>query len=76
MNEDFQILFMQARIIRLAYRTWHLSLIRIMELFDQFRVLNYIEDNFGIFHTEGDNAVLDDIGRYLDGKGVHINANA
>ena len=47
-----------------------------MELFDRFRVLNYIEDNFGIFHTEGDNAVLDDIGRYLDGKGVHINANA
>ena len=72
MDEKFQILFMQSRIIRLAYRTWHLSLARIMELFDKYRVLYYIEDNFGIFHTEGDNAVLDDIELYLIRNGVKI----
>ena len=65
---------MQSGIIRLAYRTWHLSLTRIMALFDRYRVLYYIEGNFGIFHTEGDNAVLDDIEHYLGKNGVTINA--
>lgn len=47
-----------------------------MALFDRYRVLYYIEDNFGISHTEGDNAVLDDIEHYLGKNGVTINADS
>lgn len=32
------------------------------------------EKGYGIFHCEGDEAVLEDIVEFLDGKGIKINA--
>ena len=37
-------------------------------------VLEYIEKGYGIFHCEGDEAVLEDIEEFLDGKGIMMNA--
>lgn len=73
MNEKEQIIFMQTRIIRLASREWHLPVERIIELFTQAKVLEYIESAYGIFHCEGDEAVLEDISETLDRKGVKLN---
>ena len=36
-------------------------------------VLGYIEKGYGIFHCEGDEAVLEDIADFLDRKGIKIN---
>ena len=52
---------MQTRIIRLASEEWHLSIEKIIEIFDKVDVLGYIETGYGIFHCEGDEAVLEDI---------------
>lgn len=74
MNERQQILYMQTRIIRLASEKWNMPIEKIAELFAEYDVLQYIEDGFGIFHVEGDMAVLEDIAAYLQNKGVACDA--
>ena len=74
MSEKAQITFMQTRLIRLASEEWHLSIEQIVDLFKKADVLGYIEKGYGIFHCEGDEAVLEDIAEVLDRKGIKINA--
>ena len=73
MSEKEEILFMQTRMIRLASEEWHLPIDKIIDLFKKFDVLGYIEKGYGIFHCEGDEAVLEDITEFLKGKGIAIN---
>lgn len=63
---------MQARISRMAAVRWGWPLRRVMELFGSNDVLGYIEDCFDYFHLEGDEAVFDDIERYLRSKGAPV----
>ena len=63
MNEKTEIIFMQTRLIRLAAKN-------IINLFKKADVLDYIESGYGIFHCEGDEAVLEDVSEYLKRKGV------
>ena len=74
MSEKTEITFMQTRLIRLASEEWHLSVEQIIHLFKEANVLEYIEKCYGIFHCEGDEAVLEDITEFLQGKGININA--
>ena len=74
MSEKAEITFMQTRLIRLASEEWNLSMEQIIELFKKADVLGYIEDGYGIFHCEGDEAVLEDITELLDRKGIKIYA--
>lgn len=74
MSEKSEITFMQTRLIRLASEEWHLSIEQIIDLFKKADILGYIEKGYGIFHCEGDEAVLEDITEFLDRKGVKINA--
>ena len=74
MNERQQIIYMQTRIMRLASEEWNKPIEIIAELFAQYGVLHYIEECFGIFHVEGDEAVLEDVATYLKNKGVTSNA--
>lgn len=74
MSEKSQIIFMQTRIIRLASEKWHLSIDRIIELFKKVDVFGYIEIGYGIFHCEGDEAVLEDISELLKRKGIKVDA--
>lgn len=69
MDERQQILYMQARIIRLASERWNRSISQIAELFAENDVLRYIEEGFGVFHVEGDEAVLEDVITYLKNRG-------
>lgn len=50
---------MQTRVIRLASEKWHLPMEEIVELIKNSDVLGYIENGYGIFHCEGDDAVLE-----------------
>ncbi|MFQ9905087.1 MAG: DUF3791 domain-containing protein [Ruminococcus sp.] len=74
MSEKTEITFMQTRLIRLASEEWHLSVEQIIHLFKEADVLGYIEKCYGIFHCEGDEAVLEDITEFLEGKGIKISA--
>ena len=70
MNEKTEIIFMQTRLIRLAAQMWKIPIERIIKLFKKADVLDYIESGYGIFHCEGDEAVLEDVSEYLERKGV------
>ena len=72
MSEKLQILYMQARIVRLASEEWNLTIKKVNELFKKNNVYHYIADLWGLFHVEGDYAVLDDIQLYLQSKGERI----
>lgn len=74
MSEKAEITFMQTRLIRLASEEWHLPIEQIVYLFKKSDVLGYIEKGYGIFHCEGDEAVLEDITELLQGKGIEVNA--
>ena len=74
MSEKTEITFMQTRLIRLASEEWHLSVEQIIHLFKEADVLGYIEKCYGIFHCEGDEAVLEDITEFLQRKGIEISA--
>ena len=74
MSERAEITFMQTRLIRLASEEWHLPIEQIIYLFKKVDVLGYIEKGYGIFHCEGDEAVLEDITELLEGKGIKGNA--
>lgn len=70
MNEKTEIIFMQTRLIRLAAQMWKVPTENIINLFKKADVLDYIEAGYGIFHCEGDEAVLEDVSEYLERKGV------
>lgn len=74
MNENQQITYMQARLVRLASNEWNMPIQAVVSLFDRFRVLQFIRECFDLFHLEGDYVVLDDIIEFLGNKGVKINA--
>lgn len=72
MNEQQQILYMQIRILRMASEKFGISLKETAELFRTFDVLSYIRIGWGIFHTEGDEAVFVDVKQYLKNKGADV----
>ncbi len=72
MNEQQQILYMQVRMLRMASERFGISLKEAAELFKQFEVLPYIRVGWGIFHTEGDEAVFVDIKQFLKSKGANV----
>ena len=74
MSEKAEITFMQIRLIRLASEEWHLSIDHIVEIFKRMNVFGYIEAGYGIFHCEGDDAILEDIQEFLQRKGINIYA--
>ena len=72
MSEKEEIIFMQTRLVRLASKEWHLPVDEIFNIFGKADVLGYIEKCYGIFHCEGDDAVLEDITEFLQRKGIQI----
>lgn len=65
MSERFQILFMQIRLVRLAAEEWNKSMQEVNRIFKERNVYHYIMNLWGLFHVEGDYAVLKDIEEYL-----------
>lgn len=69
MQEKEQIIYMQTRIVRLASEKWNMEKEDVIELFSKYNVLLYLENNYDIFHIEGDEAILADVSMYLKRKG-------
>ena len=74
MSKKSEIIFMQTRLIRLAAQEWRLSIEKVIDIFKKAKVLGYIEDSYGIFHCEGDGAVLEDVSEFVRRKGIQVNA--
>lgn len=74
MSEKSEIIFMQVRLVRLASEEWNMSVQKAAALFDRYNIFKFIEDCYGVFHMEGDNAVFDEIKTLLKNKGVDVNA--
>ncbi len=49
-----------------------MSLKQTAGLFEQFKVLSFIRDCWGVFHVEGDDAVYEEVREYLISKGATI----
>lgn len=74
MSGKAQITFMQTRLLRLASEEWEKPIEDIVNIFKEWNVFAYIESGYGIFHCEGDEAVLEDVQRFLERKGMKVNA--
>ena len=74
MSKKSEIIFMQTRLIRLAAQEWKLSIEKVIDIFKEAKVLGYIEDGYGLFHCEGDGAVLEDVSEFVRRKGIQVNA--
>ena len=71
-NRDY---FHATRLIRLASEEWHLPVVTdYPTCLKKLDVLGYIEKCLWDFHCEGDEAVLEDITEFLEGKGIKISA--
>ncbi|MBO4793227.1 MAG: DUF3791 domain-containing protein [Deltaproteobacteria bacterium] len=42
------------------------------EIFTRYGVYRFLEDCFELFHVEGDQAILEEIGQYLAHKGLAL----
>lgn len=76
MSEKLEMIFMQVRLIRLASEEWGVSIQEAAAIFDEFDVFQFIDDCYGLFHTEGDRAVLNEIEVLIKNRGVDANAAA
>lgn len=72
MSESDQILYMQSRLSRKATEKWNKSLPEVIAIFTQYKVFEYIEECYGIFHVQGDDANLEDVESYLSNKGASL----
>lgn len=72
MSKKGDIIFMQARLLRLAAEKWMQPLSKVVEIFKQMNILGYIEAGYEIFHCEGDEAILEDIDEMLARKGKNV----
>lgn len=73
MTEKTQVIFMQVRLIRLASETWNMPVEEVVKAFHALKVFDYIETGYGIFHCEGDEAILEDISEFMARKGWKAN---
>lgn len=74
MSEKAQITFMQTRLLRLASEEWKQPIESVASIFKSLNVFAYIESGYGIFHCEGDEAVLEEVEIFLERKGMKVNA--
>lgn len=72
MGEEEQILYMQVRLFRMFAERFNKTLKQTAELFEQYNVLSFIKDGFGIFHVESDEAVFEETKEFLESKGAAL----
>lgn len=69
MTKKSEIAYMQARIARIAAKKWGLSICEVGSIFAQYQVCQHIKDCYGFYHTQGDEAVWEDMQPYLIHRG-------
>ena len=67
-----EILFMETRLLRQFGERFHIDHIKTNDLFNQYKIWDYLERCYDYFHTCGDEYILDDIFEVLQAKGAAI----
>ena len=67
-----EVLFMETRLLRAFCNRFQVDHIRANELFNSYKIWDYIERCYDFFHTCGDEYILDDIAAVLETKGAAI----
>lgn len=68
MERSREILYLQVRIARLAGRTWAVPIDKVARTFEAHHVPEFIAENYDLLHLEGDEAVLEDVERFMRHK--------
>ncbi len=72
LNHKDDLFMLQVRLFRLAQIKWDMDAVNCEKIFDEFEVNDYIATCYEEYHVQGDDANLNDIEKYLRGKGVKI----
>lgn len=72
MNQQEDIFLLQVRLYRLAQLKWHVDSRRCSEIFNKYKIYDYIETCYEFFHVQGDEANFDDIMKYLNNIGAEL----
>ena len=64
------LFLIQIRLFRLFQSKWNLDEQKCSELFNKYKIYDYIETCYEFFHVQGDDANLADIEQYLENNGV------
>ena len=68
-NQQDDIFLLQVRLFRLIQIKLNLDLKKCSEIFNKYKIYEYIETCYEFFHIQGDEANLNDILLYLKNKG-------
>ena len=72
MNQQEDIFLLQVRLYRLAQLKWNDDSRRCSEIFNKYKIYDYIETCYEFFHVQGDEANFDDIMKYLNNIGAEL----
>ena len=72
MNQQEDIFLLQVRLYRLAQLKWNVDSRRCSEIFNKYKIYDYIEICYEFFHVQGDEANFDDIMKYLNNIGAEL----
>lgn len=67
-----EILYMQMRLFQQFCNQNNISSIKANQIFKDCSIWNYIEECYDTLHMNGDEYILNDINRIIEGKGVRL----
>lgn len=71
-KQEDDLFLIQIRLFRLAQSKWNLDEEKCSELFNKYKIYDYIATCYEFFHVQGDEANLTDIEKYLKNNGAEI----
>ena len=69
-QKQLDIADMQCWVFRMAQTRWNISAHRLVDIFRQYKILDFIADCYDILHLSGYECALDDVERLLSNEGV------
>lgn len=72
LNRRGDLFMLQVRLFRLAQIRWNKNAAECEQIFTDYSLNDYIETCYEEYHVQGDETNLDDIERYLRGKGLEF----
>ena len=66
------LFFLQVRLFRLDQIKWNVDSKKCSEIFNKYKIYDYIETCYEFFHIQGDEENFNDINNYLKNNGVEL----
>lgn len=72
LNQQDDLFLLQVRLFRLAQTKWNVDSKKCSEIFNNYKIYDYIETCYEFFHIQGDEENFNDINNYLKNNGVEL----